>query len=340
MSLIVSLLFIGHNLVAQEAKPFGIKSGYIEYSLTGNTVGTKKVWWDNYGQYKRTEIKAKSTSKVFGMTSQEEINTVEIINKEDVYVWDYTKQSGTQTKITGYQSSLFTDEEAEVIADELIAQLGGERLGTEKVLGKTCEIISLVGTKVWIYKGIALKSEAKVLMLTNFEMAKVFEENKSVTASLFKPSADMSFRNISQEMESLFGSLDMDDDDDEEDIVPLNYPYSSFQKVVSAYNIPGYSKPIIGNYDGQYIARYVKTLSQSIVVTLTSKENVELSDDEEYETFNHNGKTCYYYTSIEDGESSAVLMVDYPKHNMSLIIVEMPAISKQSTINHSNNIQF
>ena len=43
---IFAVLFSG---LQAQPKLFEVKSGHIEYKLTGNTVGTKSFWWDDYG---------------------------------------------------------------------------------------------------------------------------------------------------------------------------------------------------------------------------------------------------------------------------------------------------
>lgn len=40
---------------------------------------------------------------------------------------------------------------------------GGERIGKGKVLGVECDIISVMGAKSWIYKGLVLKSEVQMM---------------------------------------------------------------------------------------------------------------------------------------------------------------------------------
>ena len=55
------------NLFAQaKAQRYAVKSGYIEYKLGGNTSGTKKVWWDDWGNKTRTEEKSTSETVILG----------------------------------------------------------------------------------------------------------------------------------------------------------------------------------------------------------------------------------------------------------------------------------
>ena len=42
-----------------QLKKYAIKSGHIEYELTGSTTGTKTVWWDNYGDKLFEETKSR-----------------------------------------------------------------------------------------------------------------------------------------------------------------------------------------------------------------------------------------------------------------------------------------
>ena len=68
-----------------KADQYLIKSGYIEYELTGSTKGTKKIWWDEYGDKERIETKSSSEVKIFGMVQKDEEHSIHITNG-DKYV--------------------------------------------------------------------------------------------------------------------------------------------------------------------------------------------------------------------------------------------------------------
>lgn len=186
----------------QEYKQFAVKSGYVEYELSGNTIGTKKFWWDNFGEKSRTEIKSTTTIKIFGRTNKEEQNSVSIADGTRVYAWDLIKGSAYKTSNAEYidmgkeLTKDMSEAEIEQMGQDIIDALGGERLGTEKILGKTCEVIKLMMAKVWIYKGIPLKSEAKLLGITTSEIAIEIKENINIPQSTFTPDKGIEFQEI------------------------------------------------------------------------------------------------------------------------------------------------
>ncbi len=181
---------------------FAIKSGYVEYELTGNPAGTKKFWWDNYGEKSRTEIKSTTTIKIFGISKTEEQHSISVTNGTDNYSWDLIKGTAFKTSNEEYEeiskeiTEDMTEAEIEQMGQDIIDALGGERLGTEKFLGKKCEVLKVMMAKVWIYKGIPLKTEAKVMGITANEIATEIKENVNIPASTFEPDKGLEFQTI------------------------------------------------------------------------------------------------------------------------------------------------
>jgi hypothetical protein len=185
-----------------QANRFVVKSGYVEYELTGSITGTKKFWWDNYGDRTRTEIKSTSVIKMFGTTTKEEQHTITITDENTIYSQDliegtaYKSSNEEYDEVTQEMTEDMTDAEIEQMGNEILESLGGERLGTEKVLGKDCEVIKVMMAKVWMYKGIPLKSEAKVMRIETNETAVKFDENISIPSSTFIPDKSVEFQEI------------------------------------------------------------------------------------------------------------------------------------------------
>ena len=202
--LLITLLSFTGIAQEQQYKQFAVKSGYIEYELTGNTTGTKKFWWTDYGNKSRTEIKATSVVKMLGMTSKEEVHSVNITNGTTNYTQDLVKGTAYKTSNEEYielgeeLTKDMTEAELQQMADEILESLGGERLGTEKVLGKECEVIKVMMAKVWIYKGLPLKSEAKVMRMVANETATKFDENIQISSSKFEPEKGVEYIEIEE----------------------------------------------------------------------------------------------------------------------------------------------
>lgn len=192
------LLLLSYLVYSQDkADHYLVKSGYIEYELTGSTKGIKKIWWDNFGDKERIEIKSTSEVKMFGMVQTEEVNSIHITNGNKYWHVDLLEGVGVKGTEEYYEplnyTENMTEEEIEELEEDILNAFGGERLPDENFLGYTCEVIQVLGAKTWIYKGIVLKSTANMLGVELYETAVKFEENKKIPDSMFLPPADIDF---------------------------------------------------------------------------------------------------------------------------------------------------
>ncbi len=206
--LILCLFMAGGLMAQQKTHQYLIKSGYVEYALTGSTTGTKKIWWDNYGDLSRTEIDSKSVTKMFGITNEDITKSITIMNGPNYWVVDLEKDKATKGKSPYYDESHqmvdnMTEAEQKKFADDMLASLGGKRLAPESFMGHECEVIEVMGAKSWIYKGITLKSSAEVMGIENYEEATTFEPGKSVPASKFTPDSSKEYRDMSNMMQQM-----------------------------------------------------------------------------------------------------------------------------------------
>jgi hypothetical protein len=187
---------------------YQIKSGYVKYELKGNAVGTKELWWDDYGAKTRTEIHSSSTTKIFGMTSETKTNKIEIKNGTTFWTVDLDKMTGQETSVEGFIDYSAYDEmteaEKEAYAQATLDSLGGEKLPSEMFLGCKCDVVALWGSKIWTCKNVPLKSETEVMGLTNYETATDFKKNIPVPASKFEKPEGLEFT----ESENYFDMLD------------------------------------------------------------------------------------------------------------------------------------
>ena len=207
---ILFLLTFSLSIGAQEkGDRVAVKSGHITYELTGSTKGTKTIWWDNYGDKSYEEIKSTSEIKMFGMVNKEEVHTVNIMIGDKFWsanLLDNTGQKGTTPYYDVSQEIAedMSDAEAKQLEQQLMDALGGEKLGSETFLDRKCEVMKLLGAKAWIYKGLLLKSEARIMGIEANEIATLFKENISVPASKFKPLSNINYEDIAQMQEGMF----------------------------------------------------------------------------------------------------------------------------------------
>jgi len=207
---VLFILSISFSLGAQEkADRVAVKSGCITYELTGSTKGTKTIWWDSYGDKSYEEIKSTSEIKMFGMVNKEEVHTVTIMIGDKFWsanLLDNTGQKGTMPYYDAAKEIAedMSDEEVRQLEQQLMDALGGEKLGSETFMGRKCEVMKIMGAKAWVYKGLLLKSEARIMGIEANEIATLFKENMSVPASKFEPLSNINYEEVDQLQGGMF----------------------------------------------------------------------------------------------------------------------------------------
>lgn len=184
---------------SDEFMKMDLKSAIVEvkYSSGGygsTTTGTKTTWYADYGRKQATVQKETVTTKVFGMGSTEETETLTIMDGEYVYTIDLKKKTGMRMSMAGMKNFAagYTEEverqgkTMEQHADEMVKQFNGKWLGEGKVLGRTCRILEMWGIKQWLYKQIPLKVEGNIMGVKTQEEATSIKENVSISADRFK----------------------------------------------------------------------------------------------------------------------------------------------------------
>ena len=348
----ISLLFAFQVQSQQSAMKYAVKSGKIEYKLTGNTTGTKTVYFDDYGEKYYEQLKSVSITKIFGVTDRTETNKITIINKSHFWTIDKINGSNIEGELPFYTSSRsafenMTEAEQKKFADDLLKSFGGKREGSEKILSYTCEKISVMGSLSWIYEGIILKSETEVMGISANETATSFEKNISIPASKFNAPSGITFTNLQQQQQAMFGDMNMemyeeDDDYDEEDIIPVDYTLVDFKSVINNFNPDGYARSMVMSQDGQHIALYTSGGFTNVVsVIATDMENAKDEGDfKSFETFKHNGKTMRYGDISEDDMDGKVLIIPYEEHNMYIILMNSPGKDKSTLLNWADQLDF
>lgn len=181
-------------------KRYEVQSGSVKYESTiegkvmGSIIqgkGTSNLFFKDWGAIELIEDKETKTTKtkVFGReSSQSESvhNLSKLENGKAFYVDFENREIRTQTDMAMESIQTFGNGDANQTGKDLFTSMGGEKIGTEKVLNYECEIWSLMGTKQWVYKGVPLKIEASVMGVTTIKTAVYAEFNITIDDSHFK----------------------------------------------------------------------------------------------------------------------------------------------------------
>lgn len=164
-------------------KPFKVKSGVIKYqiSLEGTVLdnkmkgsGTETRYFKDWGNtlLKQT-IMNKTINNGVNETHQQIKNTQKIIANYK-YTVDYKTKTITKEKVN------FNATERSVLE-----QNGAVNLGYEVIQGYNCSIWKIDNTKQWLYKGIPLKTEIKIMGVTTVKECILANFNFYITEDVF-----------------------------------------------------------------------------------------------------------------------------------------------------------
>jgi hypothetical protein len=165
---IILFLCVGFTVVlsADTKKRYEVESGAVKYVISGggNVMGVSMeingVATSVFRDWGMEELyEEQSTSVTMGQKTQE--HTMYKILGEKIYVVDFTNKMILEYSNEALVNSKLNDF-AQQGKDMLIA-MGGKKIGEEKFMGYDCEIWELAPVKLWVHKGVMLKSEATMM---------------------------------------------------------------------------------------------------------------------------------------------------------------------------------
>jgi len=189
-----SLLFAGSDMM----KRYDVKSGKIEYSIkeSGNImgmvkikgVGKKRLVFDNYGVKDLTEENKVKKETTGGQTKVTKEHTIQYMNDGIMYRVDFKKKTivRMENPAMGMNTMLGGGKNIKQTGESMMKSMGGKKVGTDKVLGYTCDVWDLMGVKQCIYKGIPLKIESNIMGLKSLEVATKAEFDIPLSEDDFK----------------------------------------------------------------------------------------------------------------------------------------------------------
>ena len=188
----------------ESMRRYAIKSGVIEYKVSGIQTGTETIYFDDWGmkeaKYSKTELKMAGISQ--------KVDQITYIDGEWNYTYDVAQNTGTKLKnpLFDMLAKNMDEKDMKALGEKMMKGMGGEKIGQEEVLGKTCDVweIKQFKSKTWVWKNIPLKTESKMMQILTIE-ATNFEENASVAADKLSPPKDVEFKDMTEMMKNVPG---------------------------------------------------------------------------------------------------------------------------------------
>ncbi len=187
------MLIAGTN----QMQKYDIKSGKIEYEIKGSsdmmgmkmkTAGNKTVIFDYYGVQDLAEKNQITKQTMSGQTKTTEVHTMVYMKNGVVYTVDFDSKRISRMENMGAAMGALMGggQNMKESGEAMMKKMGGQKTGTNKVLGYTCDVWNLMGTKQCIYKGIPLKVETNMMGIINTEVATKIEFDISLSKDDFK----------------------------------------------------------------------------------------------------------------------------------------------------------
>ena len=189
-----SILFAGTDMM----KRYDVESGKIEYSIkeSGNImgmvkikgVGKKRLVFDHYGVKDLTEENKVKKETTAGQTKVTKEHTIQYMNDGIMYRVDFDRKKivRMENPAMGMNAMLGGGKNIKQTGESMMKSMGGKKVGTDKVLGYTCDVWDIMGVKQCIYKGIPLRIESNIMGLKSLEVATKAEFDISLSEDDFK----------------------------------------------------------------------------------------------------------------------------------------------------------
>ncbi|RLD64140.1 MAG: hypothetical protein DRI95_10910 [Bacteroidetes bacterium] len=198
---LIALFFFACNegTSTDESVKYPFESGIVKYE--NDVMGMKTtltLYIKDYGDVECSVSEVELMGKKMTMKS--------LIKDGYLYSLSIDQKSGTKMKIDQEFSTYSFDTD---MFEEKIDSLGGKKLGTEEILGKTCQIYSMMQEgaeqKMWIWKNMLMKMSAEQNGMVMGMEVKSIEETNNFPDGIFDIPVDY---NITDEPE-----MDMDIDE-------------------------------------------------------------------------------------------------------------------------------
>jgi uncharacterized protein involved in tolerance to divalent cations len=233
MIVIFALLSTVSQAQSNNFKRYPFKSAIVEYSIEGSAKGSKTIYIDDYGYYEATY--ENTSTKIMGTRSTE--NKATIIIGDKVHSVDFEKNNvftTTNPSLTMYSESNMDEKKLIDRAEKSLVNMGFSKTGTEVFLNRKCDIWEGM-SKMYLWKGLTLKSETSIMGMKTIEIAQSVKTNVKIPSSKFEVpgniETDESQAEYNQYMKNAT-DLEMDDKSSQEMAKYKNMKYPEYRKMM------------------------------------------------------------------------------------------------------------
>jgi hypothetical protein len=162
-------------------KKYEVRSGEVRYRIEGSgsvmgakmeEEGTKRLLFDQYGFREWTEEKSVRRTDVMGKVSLEKTDRVMFRNGTKVREADRVRKSLREYEPPGMALMVAAARQnLAQMGEEFLKQMGGEKIGTDRVAGYECDLWKLPVVTQCIYKGVPLRIVTNAMGMKRSETA-------------------------------------------------------------------------------------------------------------------------------------------------------------------------
>lgn len=177
-------------------RKYGLKSAIIEYDISGSQEGSRRLFFDNWGERQAEYSNTTITVGQFSKTA----NLLSIYDRDWQYVINLDSKTGTKSKspLKELREELADQQYFNELGEQAILKMGGLKIGTEEYMGKECTVYDFrnIGMRAWYWKWILLKSETRSGPVNIVVTARKIEEDVRIPEERFRVPNDITLNTV------------------------------------------------------------------------------------------------------------------------------------------------
>lgn len=160
-----------------DPKPYGLKSGIIDYNFSGTQEGVGTLYFDDYG------LKANMYLDIIERDKHKKVNTLTL--KEDQYIYDLEQSVEGFKMKNPFFGNLKKECDTETFLKKFYGNMGLEKTGKIIFLDRECDLWKGNEGEAYIWKGILLKLDSDMYGDEIHQEATSIQTNIQIDPSLF-----------------------------------------------------------------------------------------------------------------------------------------------------------